>query len=86
MGQHFGDRKEFNTCWAINYLWSAIMYCLCIQLEEPRKTMEISYNILDIIAGYFSNANQLLNTLLKLVSAAGSVCPDKDFGLLWILK
>jgi len=62
MGQHFGDRKEFNTFWAINYLWSAIMYCLCIQLEEPRKTihihiMEISYNILDMIAGYFSNAN-----------------------------
>jgi hypothetical protein len=48
--------------------------------------MEISYNILDIRAGYFSNANQLLNTLLNLVNAAGSVCPDKNFGLLWILK
>lgn len=73
MGQHFGDRKEFNTYWAINYSWSTIMYCLCIQLEEPRKTMEISSSILDMIAGYFSNANQLLNTLLNLVSAAGSL-------------
>lgn len=80
IGQHFGDRKEFNTCWAINYLWSAVMYCLCFQLEEPRKTMEISYNILDMIARYFSNAYQLLNTLLNLVSAADSVCPDKNFG------
>jgi len=42
--------------------------------------MEISYNILEMIPGYFSNANQLLNTLLNLVSAADSVCPDKNFG------
>lgn len=80
MGQHFEDRKEFNTYWAIYYSWSAKIYCLCIQLEEPRKAMEISYNILDMIAGYLSNANHLLNTLLNLVSAAGSVCPDKNFG------
>jgi len=73
MGQHFGDRKEFNTYWAIKYSWSTIMYCLCMQLEEPRKTMEISYSILDMIAGYFSNANQVLNTLFNLVSAAGSL-------------
>jgi hypothetical protein len=40
----------------------------------------LSHNILDMIARYFSNANQLLNTLLNLVSAAGSVCPYKNFG------
>jgi hypothetical protein len=48
--------------------------------------MENSYNILDMIAGYFSNANQLLNTLLNLFSAADSVCPDKNFGQFQILK
>jgi hypothetical protein len=42
--------------------------------------MEISYNILDKIAGYFSSANQLFNTLLHLFSAADSVCPDENFG------
>jgi len=42
--------------------------------------MEISYSTLDMIAGYFSNANQLLNTLLNLVSATCSVYPDKNFG------